>query len=281
MSARLRSRRRAVPGDGFLQIAELFTRQQADITQSGEVLFRAGEIADHQIGLADVLMCAEMAWVELDRALVQGFGDLEIAPAPLDLRQPVLREDHLIDRTRRRAGLRADLFTLEDIAAVPFVGEILADSDREHSGLESARRAHELVRRIITRMIEDVIAECGRRVAMLKPRSAVDVREAPRPVVGFSPAMDKADRDIKGFLYPRMYRHDRVMRVMDDAEGVVRDLFGHYSATPADLPEEWREGMGTNDSDKTRRIADYIAGMTDRYALVEHAKYFKQTPELR
>ena len=142
-------------------------------------------------------------------------------------------------------------------------------------------RAHELVRRIITRMIEDVIAECGRRVAMLKPRSAVDVREAPRPIVGFSPAMDKADRDIKGFLYPRMYRHDRVMRVMDDAEAVVRDLFGHYSEAPADLPDEWREGMGTNVSDNTRRIADYIAGMTDRYALIEHAKYFKQTPELR
>ena len=156
-----------------------------------------------------------------------------------------------------------------------------ADIDREHPGLETARRAHELVRRIITRMIEDVIAECGRRVAMLKPRSAADVREAPRPIVGFSPAMDKADRDIKGFLYPRMYRHDRVMRVMDDAEGVVRDLFGHYSATPADLPEEWREGIGTNDSDYARRIADYIAGMTDRYALIEHTKYFKETPELR
>jgi dGTPase len=178
-------------------------------------------------------------------------------------------------------GLRADLFTLEDIAAVPLVGGILADIDREHRSLESSRRAHELVRHIITRMIEDVIAESGRRAAMLRPRSAADVREAPRPIVGFSPAMDKADRDIKGFLYPRMYRHDRVMRVMDDAEAVVRDLFGHYSATPAVLPEEWREGMGTSDSDKTRRIADYIAGMTDRYALIEHAKYFKQTPELR
>jgi dGTPase len=116
---------------------------------------------------------------------------------------------------------------------------------------------------------------------MLKPRSAADVREAPRPIVGFSPAMDKVDRDIKGFLYPRMYRHERVMRVMADAERVVHDLFGHYKATPTDLPEEWREGIGTNDADISRRIADYIAGMTDRYALIEHAKYFQQTPELR
>jgi dGTPase len=151
----------------------------------------------------------------------------------------------------------------------------------EYSGLETTRRVHELVRRIITVMIEDVIGESSRRVAMLKPQSARDAREAPRPIVGFSPAMEKADRDIKGFLYPRMYRHARVMRVMDDAEAVVRDLFGNYKAMPADLPEEWREGMGTNESDNARRIGDYIAGMTDRYALIEHARYFNETPELR
>jgi dGTPase len=208
--------------------------------------------------------------------------DLELwSYASAEAQVAALSDDIAYDAHDIDDGLRADLFTLEDISTVPLVGGILADIDREHPGLETARRAHEVVRRIITRMIEDVIAESGRRVAMLRPRSAADVREAPRPVVGFSPAMDKADRDIKGFLYPRMYRHDRVMRVMDDAEAVVRDLFGHYSATPAVLPGEWREGMGTNDSDKTRRIADYIAGMTDRYALIEHAKYFKQTPELR
>ncbi len=138
------------------------------------------------------------------------------------------------------------------------------------------------MRALITRMIEDVIAESGRRVAMLKPRSAAEVREAPRPVVGFSPAMEKADRDIKGFLYPRMYRHDRVVRVMADAERVVRELFAHYMATPDDLPAEWGEGIGATDAAaRVRRVADYIAGMTDRYALVEHAKYFETTPELR
>jgi dGTPase len=208
--------------------------------------------------------------------------DLELwSYASAEAQVAALSDDIAYDAHDIDDGLRADLFTLDDISTVPFVAGILADIDRDHPDLETARRAHELVRRIITRMIEDVIAECGRRVAMLKPRSAVDVREAPRPIVGFSPAMDKADRDIKGFLYPRMYRHDRVMRVMDDAEAVVRDLFGHYSEAPADLPDEWREGMGTNVSDNTRRIADYIAGMTDRYALIEHAKYFKQTPELR
>ena len=179
-------------------------------------------------------------------------------------------------------GLRADLFTLDDIAAVPLVKNVLSVIDAQHPDLEAGRRVHETVRALITRMIEDVIAETGRRVAMLRPRTAADVREAPRPVVGFSPAMEKADRDIKGFLYPRMYRHDRVMRVMADAERVVHDLFTRYTATPADLPTEWGEGIGATDGvARARRIADYIAGMTDRYALIEHAKYFKTTPELR
>jgi len=179
-------------------------------------------------------------------------------------------------------GLRADLFTLEGISEVPLVGNILREIDAKHPNIEPARRVHETVRALITRMIEDVIGETGRRVAMLKPRSASEVRDAPRPIVGFSPAMEKADREIKGFLYPRMYRHDRVMRVMADAERVVRDLFAHYTQTPADLPQEWGEGIVGSDASKgVRHIADYIAGMTDRYALVEHAKYFKETPELR
>jgi len=179
-------------------------------------------------------------------------------------------------------GLRADLFALEGISEVPLVGNILREIDAKHPNIEPARRVHETVRALITRMIEDVIGETGRRVAMLKPRSASEVRDAPRPIVGFSPAMEKADREIKGFLYPRMYRHDRVMRVMADAERVVRELFAHYTQTPADLPQEWGEGIVGSDASKgVRHIADYIAGMTDRYALVEHAKYFKETPELR
>jgi dGTPase len=179
-------------------------------------------------------------------------------------------------------GLRAELFSLDDIASVPLIGNILSEIDAQYPGIEPARRVHETVRALITRMIEDVIAETGRRVALLRPQSVSDVRDAPRPVIGFSPAMDKADRDIKGFLYPRMYRHDRVMRVMADAERVVHDLFAHYLSAPADLPTEWGEGMDvTGKSARARRIGDYIAGMTDRYALIEHAKYCKGTPELR
>lgn len=209
--------------------------------------------------------------------------DLELwTYASAEAQVAALSDDIAYDAHDIDDGLRADLFTLEDISEVPLVGNILREIDANHPNIELARRVHETVRALITRMIEDVIGETGRRVAMLKPRSAADVRDAPRPVVGFSPAMEKADREIKGFLYPRMYRHDRVMRVMADAERVVRDLFAHYTQTPSDLPDEWGEGVvGSDISKRARLVADYIAGMTDRYALIEHAKYFKQTPELR
>ncbi|HME29954.1 MAG TPA: deoxyguanosinetriphosphate triphosphohydrolase [Pseudolabrys sp.] len=209
--------------------------------------------------------------------------DLELwTYASAEAQVAALSDDIAYDAHDIDDGLRADLFTLSDIAAVPLVANLLNAIDVQHPSIEPTRRVHETVRALITRMIEDVIAESGRRVAMIKPRSAAEVREAPQPIVGFSPAMEKADREIKGFLYPRMYRHDRVVHVMADAERVVRELFAHYMVTPADLPAEWGEGIGTPDAARrARRIADYIAGMTDRYALVEHAKYFKATPEMR
>jgi dGTPase len=208
--------------------------------------------------------------------------DLELwTYASAEAQVAALSDDIAYDAHDIDDGLRADLFTLGDIAAVPLVGGLLKVIDAEHPRVDPARRVHEAVRALITRMIEDVIAESGRRVAMLKPRSAAEVREAPRPIVGFSPAMEKADREVKNFLYARMYRHDRVMRVMADAERIVRDLFRHFMGSPADLPAEWGEGIDTTDARRARRVADYIAGMTDRYALIEHAKYFKETPELK
>ena len=131
-------------------------------------------------------------------------------------------------------------------------------------------------------MIEDVIAESQRRLAALAPRSADDVRNAGQPVIGFSAAMAEAERGIKDFLNPRMYRHERVMRVMGEAEGVVRDLFGYFSRAPDDMPEEWRSGLAAaDDAARARRVGDFIAGMTDRYALEEHRRFFDSTPELR
>jgi dGTPase len=179
-------------------------------------------------------------------------------------------------------GLRAGLFGLDDLAALPFVRDILRDIRAEHRSLDSSRLVHELIRRIITQMIEDVIAETGDRLRALAPGSADDVRHAQQPVGAFSPAMAEADRAIKGFLYPRMYRHVRIMRIMGDAEQVVCALFERYAEKPEDMPAEWAQIAESNDQGaRLRRIADFIAGMTDRYALNEHARLFGSTPELR
>ena len=179
-------------------------------------------------------------------------------------------------------GLRAGLFGLDDIAGIPLTHEILDQLKKPQPALDEARTAHELVRRLITRLIEDVVSETDRRLAALTPASADDVRKADGAVAGFSAGMAEADAAIKGFLYPRMYRHARISRIMGDAEGVVRDLFEHYSAVPGDMPPEWARGAEAGDRvGRLRRIADFIAGMTDRYALSEHARFFKATPELR
>jgi dGTPase len=208
--------------------------------------------------------------------------DLELwSFASAEAQVAALADDIAYDAHDIDDGLRADLFTLEDIAQVPLVGEIVAEIDTRHRHIEPARRVHEIVRRIITRMIEDVSVETSARVRALKPSSIAAVREGSAPLVSFSTAMAKADVDIKCFLYPRMYRHQRVMSVMNDAEQIVRDLFAHYRASPGDLPEEWGDGvLSFDEAARARRIGDYIAGMTDRYALIEHAKYFKATPEL-
>jgi len=176
-------------------------------------------------------------------------------------------------------GLRAGLFSLDDIAEVSFAGGILRKIKELHPSLEPVRTAHELVRKLITWMIEDVISESQRLLDTIKPFDVAAVRAAGAPVIAFSSSMAEAEKSIKDFLRPRMYRHTRVMDVMRQAQDVLRDLFAHYTAHPSDLPDEWRSDAKGDES--ARRIGDFIAGMTDRYALAEHARFFKNTPDLR
>ena len=179
-------------------------------------------------------------------------------------------------------GLRAELFALDDIAAVALPGKLIGDIRAAYPRLEESRLVHEVIRRLIGLLIEDVIGESGRRLAALAPRSADEVRQASAPVAAFSPAIGEADRAIKAFLRSRMYRHARVMYVMDQAAGVIKNLFARYSADPEALPAEWRDGLANAEAPaRARRIANFIAGMTDRYALAEHARLFDSTPELR
>src|SRR5262249_7132317 len=141
-----------------------------------------------------------------------------------------------------------------------------------------ARWVHGPIRRHIAQMHGAVFAGPPPRLPPRARAPADDVRDAERPVGAFSPAMAEADRAIKGFLYPRMYRHERIMRIMGDAERVVDELFERYSRNPEDIPADWAHAA---DGAGQRLIADFIAGMTDRYALIEHARLFDTTPELR
>jgi dGTPase len=207
--------------------------------------------------------------------------DLELWTFPsTEAQAAAIADDIAYDAHDIDDGLRADLFDLDELAVLPLVGEALGETAEFED--DPPRRAHELIRRVITRMIEDVIAESRRRLAMLNPRAATDIRHAGVPMIGFSTGMATADRAIKDFLWPRMYRHPRVARIMGEAEQVIRDLFGHFTAHAEDMPAEWAHCFDAADqSALPRRVADYIAGMTDRFALVEHGRFFPITPELR
>ncbi len=181
-------------------------------------------------------------------------------------------------------GLRAGLFAIENLRAVDFVGDLVREIDARHPGLEPGRFVHELGRRLITRFVEDAIREGGERLAEAAPQSAADVRAQDRPLVTFSAPMQAADKAIKGFLYPHMYRHPRVMKVRVQAAEVVRRLTRAFLAEPALMPGEWAleaQAMKGDERRVARLICDYIAGMTDRFALAEHQRLFGEAPSLR
>ncbi len=213
----------------------------------------------------------------------QGKQDLQLwSYASAEAQVAAIADDIAYDAHDIDDGLRAHLFTIADLDSVPFAGGIVREVRRRYPGLDEARVAHELMRRLITWMIEDAVAESTRRLSALAPENADRVRMASHPVIAFSKPMTEAERGIKDFLLPRMYRHERVMRVMEEAANVVRDLFAHYTATPSDMPEEWSADLRRGDAAAVaRRAGDFIAGMTDRFALAEHARFFDSTPELR
>jgi len=209
--------------------------------------------------------------------------DLELSSfASGEAQAAAIADDIAYDAHDIDDGLRAGLFTLDDISDNPLCGGIVREIRARYPALDPARVAHELVRRLITWMVEDVIAESGRRLASANPAGVDAIRHARAPMIGFSDAMAEAEKTIKDFLYPRMYRHRRIMSVMEQAEDVVRELFDHYMAHADALPPEWRARPGEDgERAKARRIGDFLAGMTDRYALSEHARFFDSTPELR
>jgi dGTPase len=172
-------------------------------------------------------------------------------------------------------GLRAGLFAIADLDDVPLVGPVFREVAECYPGIEEPRLIHEAIRRVIDCMVGDLIAETRARLADSGARSAADVRRLRAPVAAFSVGMLTNDRALKEFLFERMYRHYRVNRMSSKARRVIHDLFALYLAEPECLPGEWRGLAAGPDDPRTARVAaDYLAGMTDRYALDEHHRLF-------
>ncbi|HEV8391432.1 MAG TPA: deoxyguanosinetriphosphate triphosphohydrolase [Dongiaceae bacterium] len=170
-------------------------------------------------------------------------------------------------------GLRAGLFTLADLKDVPLAGPVIAEVSARYPGLELSRLIHESIRRMINLMVRDVIAESTRRLAGVK--SVAEVRARKAPVIAFSEAMGANDRALKEFLFSRMYRHHRVNQMTMKAKRVVSELFDLHLEQPNCLPAEWQAQVtGADEAAAARLVADYIAGMTDKFALETHRHLF-------
>jgi len=179
-------------------------------------------------------------------------------------------------------GLRAGLFVLNDLVEVPFLAEIMDEITNKWPNLEETRIIHELGRRLITRFVEGVIRESRMRLSVFDGLTVDAVRKADAPVIVFGAALSVAERDIKRFLFAKMYRNANVMRVRGEADGVVRDLYNAFLEDSGRLPPDWQTRLnGQDEAARAHHIADYIAGMTDRFALQEHRRLFDATPDLR
>jgi dGTPase len=179
-------------------------------------------------------------------------------------------------------GLRARLLTLDDLAAAPLAGAVVAALPSAAAPGARGRLTYEVTRRMITLLIQDVVQESRARLAALAPASPDDIRAAGAATVAFSEAMSADLAELKVFLMSRVYRSRKVMDVMGEAEAVVGRLFAHYFSHPLALPDAWRAAQaGLSERARARVIGDFVAGMTDRYAAVEHGRLFDGGPDLR
>ncbi|GBR54659.1 deoxyguanosinetriphosphate triphosphohydrolase [Neokomagataea thailandica NBRC 106555] len=176
-------------------------------------------------------------------------------------------------------GLRAGLLTFEDIEDLPIVGEALETSRALERATgrgkqDQAQRArHETVRLVINALATDLTEQTQRNLAALNPQSADDIRHAEKAVVAFSPEIWEKNKAIRTFLYARLYRHWRVNRMARKARIAVAEIFETLTDEPRLLPDPWRDRAEAADEKQLRRlVADYIAGMTDRFAMEEHQR---------
>ena len=178
-------------------------------------------------------------------------------------------------------ALRAGFIELKDLTDVPLVGPAIAEVCALYPDITPARQGHESIRRVIHRMVTDLVEETHKRAKVYRPTTAQAVREIDVPLVSFSETMRTQNQILQRFLFENVYRHYRVSRMASKARRVVGDLFRFFNEEPECLPTEWGQRSGPLNSLETARlVGDYVAGMTDRYALDEHAKIFDSSVKL-
>ena len=212
----------------------------------------------------------ELAW-----ALAEADAEfpLDLASCPsLEAQIAAVADDIAYNNHDIDDGLRAGLFTLEQLLEVPFVARHWEEVCRRHPGVEAARLAPELIRDQIGRMVNDVLEEARRRVRAAGVETADEVRAAGVPLAGFSDAMAAEERQLKAFLYTNMYRSPQVSAIAAEAQKVLAGLFEAYRDDPALLPPQWRPA-DADPVETLRHIGDFIAGMTDRYAVAQYRQH--------
>lgn len=179
-------------------------------------------------------------------------------------------------------GLRAGLFDIIDLADVPVVGKALNEVLAKHRDLERSRLVHETVRRMIDAMVRDLLEQSRINIEKSGVSSSDDVRTAGKGLIAFSAEMEWQNATLKKFLRQHMYRHEKVLAMTQRAQRILDDLFKTYISNPEQLPGNWQADNATEHGDRqVRDICDFIAGMTDRYALDEHHRLFDLDPLFR
>lgn len=176
-------------------------------------------------------------------------------------------------------GLRAGMFSLDDLRGITLLRDVIEGIEKSYPDITDHYLVQEMVREMIGAMVDDVLGEAGLRLRALNPQSVEDIRKADRAMIAFSPAMLEKVDELRDFLWNRMYRHYTVMRVRLKVEKIVTDLFNAFMTRYQLLPDHWQRrveevnGM-LEDAPRARIVCDYIAGMTDRYAIREHERLF-------
>lgn len=214
-------------------------------------------------------------------------ADLDLTShASIEAQVAALSDDIAYNNHDVEDGLRAHLFTLADLKEISLLGRVMTEIEAEHGELGQRYLVQEMIREMIGAMVTDVLTQTNKNLRDLEPQSPEDVRQAGRQIVAFSPDMREQVNELRRFLYERMYRHHSVMRIWVKVERIITELFTAFVDTPKLLPESWQARIAEagDPQDKAvcaRIVCDYIAGMTDRYAIREHERLFDLYWDLR